>query len=272
MRNKTALVMLIVALLMGLTAVVLAARWLGQRTAASTQKVVIAARDVQLGTALTAETLAVIDWPKTNVPQGASSEVAKLVGRTTRYNLAHNEPVLENRLAAIGTKGGLSAMISEGKRAVTVKVNEVVGVAGFALPGNYVDVMVHTTDEKVKRGDADQAVSKIVLERILVLAIAQESNPDATKPKVVSAVTLELTPQQAEKLDVARSVGTLSLVLRNQLDAKSEATGGARKNDLLQAKPEPVPAAPRRVAAVKPPPERHRVEMIKGTQRSAVEF
>jgi pilus assembly protein CpaB len=125
-------------------------------------------------------------------------------------------------------------VVPEGKRAITVRVNDVIGVAGFALPGTYVDVMVNTQEEGSQR-NGDRAISKIVLERILVLAVAQEADRDSTKPKVVSAVTLEVSPQQAEILDLARSVGTLSLVLRNQTDPKAADTDGATKALMLSA-------------------------------------
>jgi pilus assembly protein CpaB len=108
-------------------------------------------------------------------------------------------------------------------------------VAGFALPGNYVDVMVNAQQEKTK-GEEGKQISKTVLERVLVLAVAQEAGRDDTKPKVVSAVTLELTPEDSEKLDLARSVGTLSLVLRNQIDQKSVTTAGVTKNELFSDK------------------------------------
>ena len=117
---------------------------------------------------------------------------------------------------------------------MTVRVNDVVGVAGFALPGNYVDIMVNTSEEGAGSAqNKDKSVSKIVLEHILVLAVAQEAGRDETKPKVVSAVTLEVSPEQAELLDLARSVGTLSLVLRNQVDPEAVATLGATKDKLL---------------------------------------
>src|SRR5439155_20786624 len=118
------------------------------------------------------------------------------------------------------------------------------------LPGTFVDVMVNTQDEGGQRNDRDHSISKIVLERILVLAVAQEADRDSTKPKVVNAVTLEVTPQDAEILDLARSVGTLSLVLRNQSDPKPVATDGVTKAELLagiaglQAAPEPPASAP----------------------------
>ena len=188
-----------------------------------------------------------------------------LDGRVVKTSITRGEPVLEARLAPVGTKGGLSAVVAEGKRAMTVRVNDVIGVAGFALPGNYVDILVNTQDEMTRTGTRDHSISKIVLERILVLAVAQEASRDDTKPKVVNAVTLEVTPEQAEKLDLARSVGSLSLVLRNQIDPNSAQSVGATKLTLLRDKPEPPPApvvvatpeppkAPLRRAAPKPAP------------------
>ncbi|MCX7289982.1 Flp pilus assembly protein CpaB, partial [Janthinobacterium sp.] len=149
------------------------------------------------------------------------------------------------------TTGGLSSIVADGKRAMTVRVNDVVGVAGFALPGNFVDILVNTQDDRAKAsGGGELAISKIVLERILVLAVAQESNRDDNKPKVVNAVTLELTPDQVEKLDLARSVGALSLVLRNQVDPAPVNTGGATKESLLGLKPLAPAAAPRAAEVV----------------------
>jgi len=151
------------------------------------------------------------------------------------------EPLTEAKLAPAGTLGGLSALISEGKRAITVRVNDVVGVAGFTLPGNYVDIIVNTQRENgAADGARELAISKIVLERILVLAVAQEVGRDETRPRVVNAVTLEVRPDQAENLDLARSVGSLSLVLRNQIDPRPGVTAGATKLTLLGI---PVPAA-----------------------------
>ena len=100
--------------------------------------------------------------------------------------------MIESKLAPVGTKGGLSAVIADGSRAITVRVNDVVGVAGFALPGNYVDVIVNTQEQQGKTDG--QSISKIVLEHILVLAVAQQVSRDDTAPKVVNAVTLEVTP------------------------------------------------------------------------------
>jgi pilus assembly protein CpaB len=165
---------------------------------------------------------------------------------------------------------------------MTVRVNDVVGVAGFALPGNYVDIIVNTQEEGAKGMNKDQTISKIVLEHILVLAVAQEVGRDETKPKVVSAVTVEVTPEQAEKLDLARSVGTLSLTLRNQVDLKMAGTNGATKAKLLNT-PEPIvtaqtepvkpPVVKRKAvkvaAAPEPAPRSNCVEVIRGITRAS---
>jgi len=246
MKNKRAVVMMALAVVLGLAAVALAARWLLNAPAASTGRIVVAGADIDIGQRLTPEMLKVVDWPADSVPRTAFTDPAKLSGRVLRTSVLAGEPLSESKLAPAGTLGGLSALITEGKRAITVRVNDVIGVAGFALPGNYVDIIVST--ETVPDPNAAQArersISKIVLERILVLAVAQEVNRDVTKPKVVNAVTLEVTPEQAEKLDLARSVGTLSLALRNQVDPAAAATLGATKDNLLPAPPAAAPPPP----------------------------
>ncbi|WP_343655079.1 Flp pilus assembly protein CpaB [Paraburkholderia caribensis] len=245
MKNARALVMLVVATAAGLSAVVFASRWMIQQSSTTTTKVVIASADMSLGQRVSPDMLKVSDWPAGSVPAGTFNDVKKLEGRVLKTSLARGEPVLEAKLSPVGTVGGLSAVINEGKRAITVRVNDVIGVAGFALPGNYVDILVNTEKDN-KDGTAtgrDQNISKIVLEKILVLAVAQEAGRDETKPKVVDAVTLEVTPEQAEKIDLARSIGSLSLVLRNQVDPQDATTAGATKASLLRI-PVAVPPAP----------------------------
>jgi len=282
MKGTRGLFMLLIAVLAGGAAVMFASRWM-QAQAKGGGQIAVAAVDVEIGAKLVPEMLRMVTWPAGNEPPGAFAELAPLDGRVVKTSVTRGEPILEGKLAPAGTKGGLSAVVAEGKRAMTVRVNDVVGVAGFALPGNYVDIMVNTQNEGSKRGDQDKAISKIVLERILVLAIAQESARDDTKPKVVNAVTLEVTPEQAENLDLARSVGTLSLVLRNQVDPKPGATEGATKATMLK-EPHPTPAAsapkavvarrtaPRTVAVVAPIPQEPKstncVEVIRGTVKS----
>ena len=228
MRNLRPFVMILMSLGIGLAAMTVAAQWLRERSMQQTRPVLVAIQELAAGTRLERSMLEVVHWPKDALSVPALSRLEEAEGRVITGNLLRGEPVLLARLAATGETGGLSALLSDGRRAVTVKVNEIVGVAGFALPGNYVDVMVNTPDSQ------NNLVSKIVIERIQVLAVAQDVANLESKPKVVNAVTLEVTPAQAEKIDLARSVGSLSLVLRSQVDTESVATVGARKHDLLQ--------------------------------------
>ncbi|WP_354679331.1 Flp pilus assembly protein CpaB [Cupriavidus plantarum] len=257
MRNVRTLVMLLVAALAGLAAVVMASRWMVQQSAGSTTKVAVATADINLGQRLAPEFVKLVDWPRESLPPGAMSDVATVDGRVTKASVMRGEPILESKLTPAGTKGGLSAVIAEGKRAITVRVNDVVGVAGFALPGSFVDIIVNTQKDagKSDAGQPEQSISKIVLEKILVLAVAQEVNRDETKPKVVNAVTLEVSPVEAEKLDLARSVGSLSLVLRNQVEQRPVDTAGATKRSLLN---EPVVQA----AAPAPTPVVRAVQVV----------
>lgn len=272
MKNSRAFVMLAFAVLAGLAAVIFASRWLLQTSSSAVTQVAVVANDVSLGEPLNPNLIRTVSWPTASVPPGAFTDAKSLDGRVVLTSLSRGEPVLESKLAPLGTKGGLSAVIGAGNRAITVRVNDVVGVAGFALPGNYVDVIVNT--QEPGKADAQQSISKIVLEKILVLAVAQQVSRDDTQPKVVNAVTLEVTPDQAEKLDLARSVGTLSLVLRNQVDKVISSTGGATKSTLLGAAPAPAsaPAAPQRPVrvhyAARPAARRDCVGVLSGVMGS----
>lgn len=280
--------MLLLSLVAGIVAVVLASQWMSRQNDPGARRIAVISRDVDIGQMLGAHNVELVPWAASAVPRGAFADPKLVDGRVVIGAMQRGELVLESRLAAVGARAGLSAVIPEGKRAISVKVNEVVGVAGFALPGSHVDVMVNTQD------DLQKPVSKIVLERILVLAVAQEANRDENKPRVVSAVTLEVTPQQAERLDLARSVGNLSLVLRNQIDTDSAQTVGIRKSDLLgdrvviapaavpqpvavvAAKPRPRPAQKAAEPAQPPvaatPEPRPSVEVIRGVQRSSAQL
>ncbi|WP_036302636.1 Flp pilus assembly protein CpaB [Methylotenera sp. L2L1] len=285
MKNPRAFLMIVVSVGIGLGAVVLASRWISQQTATmASSKVVVAAIDIDLGTPLTPQMLKLADWPRGSVPAGATEDMKTLDTRVVKTSLLRGEPVLESKLAPLGATGGLSAVIAQGNRAMTVRVNDVVGVAGFALPGNYVDIVVNTEDETVKAENVNKSISKIVLEHIMVLAVAQEQNRDETKPKVVNAVTLEVTPDQAEKLDLARSVGTLSLVLRNQIDTSVVTTEGSTKKDLLNRVEQPMVAlqqpqvktvvkkvSVRKVSAVRKP-SFEQVEVVRGATKTVEEF
>ena len=288
MKNARAILMLIASILLGLVVTAMAVVWVGQKGSIAANKVVVAAMDIELGSRLNPQMLVTVDWPSGSTPQGAFNDLKDVQGRVVKSSVQRGEAILANKLAPVGTQGGLSAVIAEGKRARTVRVNDVVGVAGFALPGNYVDVMVNTQQDRHGKTDGSQHISTTVLEHVLVLAVAQEVGRDETKPKVVNAVTLELTPEDTEKLDLARNVGTLSLVLRNQVDVIRVTTAGITKNQLFGEKTEPVvkatPAVARRpivkvvrsvapapvpvAAAVAVAPEQNCVEVIHNYARA----
>jgi pilus assembly protein CpaB len=282
MRNIRPLGALLLALVLGLAAAAYATNWLQQQSASNTLQVIVAQRDLQMGTRLQPDMLQTLAWPKAAAIQDPLTTLDQAVGRVIHVPVLRGEPLLQSKLAAVGEKGGLSSVLAPGQRAVTVKVNEIMGVAGFALPGNFVDVMVNTPDGQ------NQPVSKIVIERIRVLAVAQDVSTNESKPRVVNAVTLQVSPQQAEQIDLARSVGTLSLVLRSHSDTIPVQTTGARKLDLLPqaaaavmvasaAKTTPPrprasrPAPPTPTAAPTPAaPEPARLDVMRGLSLSQV--
>jgi len=280
MRNSRAILIIGVALVLALGAVVLAAKWMGEQGPAGT-RVVVAATEIGQGARILPASLQLTDWPAGSMPPGAITDIKLLEGRIARGDIARGEPVLESKLAPAGTLGGLSAVVASGKRAMTVRVNDVVGVAGFALPGNYVDILVNLAPTNSDLAQNAGSISKIVLERILVLAVAQESAVDDTKPRVVNAVTLELTPNEVEKLDLARSIGSLSLVLRNQIEAQPANTTGATRESVLglpalsaQA-PAPIRDAAPRIAPVtprQPSAPRDGVLVIRGLDAASQSF
>lgn len=267
MKNIKALGLLLLALLTGLAAAVYAAGWVSRQGGIASNKVVVAAVDIELGSRVNPQMLSLVDWPSGSLPPGSFTDAKALEDRVVKVGVLRGEAILEGKLAPVGTQGGLSAVIASGKRAMTVRVNDVVGVAGFALPGNYVDVMVNAQQDK-SRGEEGRQISKTVLEKVLVLAVAQEANRDDTKPKVVSAVTLELSLEDSEKLDLARSVGTLSLVLRNQMDKTTVATAGITKGQLFGEK-EILPIAT--TVAARPAPARARSGPVALRQSECVE-
>jgi pilus assembly protein CpaB len=298
MRNKRFFIVLTGALLFGVLAAFSVSRYLSSAQAFSKdlKRVVVARVAIPVGTKLVAEQLMVVQFSQESAPDGAFEAPEKLVGRVAVTNLAVRDPVIESRLAPEGTAGGLSAIIPEGYRAMTVKVDDVVGINGFIMPGTLVDVVVVITPTEPTAGQAGP-ISKIVLQNIKVLANGQnidkpENQRDANS---VKAVTLLVTPEQAEKLALATSEGKLQLVMRNSIDQGDEQTKGIDKRTLLngdRAVPAPDPGSlkseqpktepkVRRVRpqaeakpAASPSPQAPRasVEMIEGAKKRSVDF
>src|SRR3989441_1834164 len=298
MRNKRFFFVLAGALLFGLLAAVSVSRYLSSAQAytKNLSSVAVAKVAIPVGTKIIPEQVMVVQFPKESTPDGAFESAEKLAGRVAVTNIAPREPITEARLAPEGTAGGLSAVIPEGYRAMTVKVDDVVGISGFIMPGTLVDVVV-TIDPQEKAGMQDP-ISKIVLQNIKVLANGQNiDKPDNQREaNSVKAVTLLVTPEQAEKLALASSEGKLQLVMRNSVDQGDEKTPGVNKRGLLGGeratpapepgslkseqpkanKPAPRPAHTKAEAkpAASPTPQAPRasVEMIEGAKKRNVDF
>lgn len=216
MPQNRILITLILSSIVGLIAIFIAAFWLKGNQSVNTIPVVAASNPIAAGEALSINNLKIIEVPRESLPIGASNKVEALLGRVSKINIATGEIVIDKMINELGASGGLAFAITAGMRAISMNVNEVSDVAGFVLPGNYVDVLFSSKEE------AGRGNSRLLIERALVLAVAQDRiGQDGSKPKVVSAVTLEVTPQQAEMLDAARVSGSLSLTLRNQAEAQN---------------------------------------------------
>lgn len=228
-----------------------------------TTPVVVAAADLALGVELRREDLRVIAWPADAVPAGSFRDPQEVVGRGLIQPVARNETVLPSKLAPVGAGAGLPPVIPEGMRAVSVRVNDVIGVAGYVLPGTRVDV-VATVSPTNQQTDM---TSKVVLTNVLVLAAGTriERGVDEGKPISVSVVTLLVAPADAERLTLASTEGKIQLALRNPLDATAPPTPGVRPAVLLGYAP-PRPAL--RPAARPAPPPPPTVEIIRGDKRA----
>lgn len=256
-----------VAVLFGIVAVILANSWLETRTseklvvkkeAVPLTKVVISNQPLDIGTMLSADNTALADWPKANVPVGAFGAVAEVEGRIVVAKMVAGTPVLSAALAAPGSGVGLVAVIKKGKRAMAIRVDEVIGVGGFILPNTFVDVIsVQDIDGSKKKK------AKTVLEKIEVLAIAQETFTEEGKAKIVRTVTLELEPKQAEKLALETNEGEIHLVLRNPLEEEEVEEVKPVVKKVAKARTY-VPTLKSRVRV--PTPSSHAVEVIRGSR------
>jgi pilus assembly protein CpaB len=300
MRNKRLIIALTGAVLCGLIGVMLVTRYLSNVQAFTKDlgNVVVAKQEIPLGEKITAEQLALAPIPNGSLPEGVFRKMDEVVGRVAITPIGVRETITNMKLAPAGTGGGLSAVIPEGYRAMTVKVDDVVGVSGFIMPGSFVDV-VATITPLAQAGAANGPISKIVLQNIKVLASGAkiDSPENQRQPSEVKAVTLQVTPEQAEKLVLAANEGKLQLVMRNYSDQEDTQTKGANKSTLLTGEsfvPQPAPPsektqeskpvanhAPRiRHASVAlreekpaaPPVSRNAVELIEGAKRRDVEI
>jgi pilus assembly protein CpaB len=211
-----------------------------------TQPIVVAAADLQIATELSTDDLRVVQWPKGNAPEGAFSSPSDLIGRGLISSVVRNEPILAGKLAPKEAGAGLPPVIPPGMRAVSVRVNEVIGVAGYVLPGTHVDVLATASPTQ----QVQDMTTKVVLTNIQVLAAGTRLEQDQKdgKPMSVNVVTLLVTPEQSERLALASTEGKVQLALRNPLDQGTPDTPGVRPGALMGT-PAPLVPAPRVLAA-----------------------
>jgi pilus assembly protein CpaB len=252
------------------------------KAAASTVRIALAARDLEVGRILREDDIKIADWPG-DVPAGATTRPQDLVGRGVTTAIYAKEPMIESRLAPKGAGGGLAAMIPQGMRAVAVRVNEVVGVSGFVVSGMRVDVLI--SGNSPGNGNLG-TLTRTLLQNIEVLSAGQDFKKDAEgKPVMVQVVNLLVTPEQAEQLSLASNQATIQLVLRNPLDRQTTQTPGAAMAQLftggkvrMTQSAENEPARPRRAApkpAVEEPPQKEApfvMELISGSKKAEAKF
>jgi pilus assembly protein CpaB len=238
-------------------------------------KVVAATKALAAGSPITADSVALIDWPANMSVSGAISKLDDVIGRSVIYPINEHQPILENDLAQAGSGIGLTVKIPEGMRAVSVRSNDVVGVAGFLYPGSHVDVLVTS-----KVDNSPTPLTQTILPNVEVLTAGQKTEPDPTgKPETVNVVTLLLKPEDGEKLVLASSQGSIQFVLRNGADQNSPDTKPVDMTDVVTGARKPV--APKAIATVTKKPAVHvekpavvyyEVETISGSKHSVDKF
>jgi len=239
--RTSTIVMIAFAVLFGLLAVFVAQSWLNSaaeqrmrsleanKKPIATKTIVVAANPLRFGNEIAAASLREVEWPDKALPAGAFAKVSEVVGGGKRVALTAiepNEPVLSSKITGPGQRATLSAMIRDGLKAATVRVNDIDGVGGFVLPGDHVDVSL------TRQIDKTNATTEVVMQNVRVLAIDQIADERTDKPSVVKAVTLEVDVVGAQKLSLAASVGSLSLMLRKAGEANNQYTRKITLDDL----------------------------------------
>lgn len=282
-RNTRLLAVLVVALVCATISSYVVYRALSSRVVADTGPrlvpTIVAAQPIPAGAMVTRELVKVVDWPADSRVPDSFSDVKLVLDRGAVDSIAENEPITGSKLAAVGTGAGLPPTIPPGMRAISVRVNEVIGVAGFVVPGTRVDLVVTLEG----RGQTAESLARVVCSNVQVLTAGtrfdQEKARQDGRPIPTSVVTLLVTPEDAERIALASAEGRITLTLRNPLDTLPTQSTGVRMAGLMGAAPEPPPVekpAVRRVAAapVAPPPpapeapKPYVVEAIRGAKRS----
>jgi pilus assembly protein CpaB len=236
-------------------------------------RVVVAADDVLVGVKLDAHDVRVIALPQSAAPPGAFSDPAKVVGRGAILPIGKGDFILPSKLAALNAGGGLPSLIPPGMRAVSVRVNDVVSVAGFVQPGTRVDVLATGN-----QGGGNDRQTTTVLENVAVIAVGKSLDRNASEAQTAPVITLLVSPDDAQKLALVSQEGRIQLSLRNPLDTKKGGIGATRSSSVYLGETPvatgPKPKARKLVVAKVPatPPAPYQVEMIRGSKRDETKF
>lgn len=287
-RPKAVILVSVFALFFAAMAAWLAYSFLQQEVksvkAVQPQRIVVAAADIPIGTAITPAQLKVASWPKDSIPPGSARDIEAVANRVAIRPITGGDAVTEAKLkprSGAPGAGFMTYVVPQGHRAVTVAVNEVAGVAGFLTPSDRVDVIVTTPVP----GNEKENISKIVLENVPILATGQVTDQKEGKPVVVPTVTLDLVPDDAEKLVLSASKGSLQLLLRNVSDSSHVESKGATIGKVLYGSELPVKAAklrppspakrePTKAPVVRTPPPRpsYTLDIVRGTEKVSKQY
>jgi pilus assembly protein CpaB len=239
----------------------------------ATRQIVVAAKPLPLGTRLDSSMLRTVSWPASQSVAGMCTRMQDCTNRALITPVVENEPILEGKLAPAAAGAGLAAVIPQGMRAMSVAVNDVVGVAGFVTPGTMVDVLVTGA---VTGGQGGGNITRTILENVRVLAAGQKVQQDQQgKPQTVSVITLLVSPEEAAKLAMGSTQGKIQLALRNTVDTDDTMPAAVLQTNLFASGvPSPAPVVARHVApkAAAPPPAAYQVEIITGSKRETKSF
>ena len=277
MDQKRLVVGLLVALVFGLVAAryvyiqLRNARMAAGKAAVVTGRIVVAAKPLALGERMTTSDLREIPWPDSTRPTGSFGRAEDCLDRALITPVVENELILEDKLAPKEAGGGLSVAIPQGTRAISVRVDDVVAVAGFVVPGTMVDVLV---TGNTASGDS---ITRTILQDLRVLAVGQKSEADREgKPQTYTVVTLLVNPEEAEKVTMASTEGKIHLALRNTIDTKEVNPPAVSRTSLFAGAPAAKPEATHRVRRDIPPapkpPEPYVIDVIRGDKKETTSF
>lgn len=239
-------------------------------------EIVIAVKDLEVGSEIQPGDLRVEPWPSAKLPEGAHQDIELVIGRVPMSRILAQEPVLDRRLAAPGAGVGLATKVPDGMRAMSIRVDDVNGVAGFVMPEARVDVLITGVPQN---NPESGKVTRTILGNVRVLSAGEHLAPDSSgRPQRVPVVTLLLTPEQSEMVTLAQTEGRIQLVLRNGKDEEVADTSGVNENDLFGSTPKtinvskPAPRPVVVVAAPPPPPPPVQIEVLRGKELSTQTF